>query len=351
MSNSFQIANKEISSSSSPYVIAEVGINHNGCIDTALEMVEIAKLSGADAVKFQTFKATEFCGGREQLFRYFSQGQEVTESMLDMFQRFELADDDWAKIRARSIEIGIDFFSSPQNASDLDLLLSVGVPAIKIGSDDLSNLPLIKYYASKKLPLILSSGMADLAEVHQALEAAGWLQGNLVAMLVCTSQYPTPALDVNIKRVKTLQDAFPSLLVGFSDHTQGNDAAIMAVSLGAKIFEKHFTLSHDLAGPDHWFSLSPTELKSWVESIHQAHLMLGTGIVSPTLDEMKMRRIARRSILALRNIEPGEIIDDQSIGLRRPGNGLSPALFESILGTKALRPIKNGDFIELGDFR
>lgn len=341
----FSIEHNEISADSNPYIIAEVGINHNGKLETALEMVKVAKEAGADAVKFQTFKATEFCGDPEQLFTYFSQGKEVTEPMLDMFQRMELKENDWLTIQNYAREIGITFFSTPQNITDLELLLKLSVPALKVGSDDLTNLPLIERYASEGLPLILSTGMANLAEVDEALALVGWPQRSNVSVLVCTSQYPTPAADVNIQRVRTLQDAFPGLVVGFSDHTEGNDAAIMAAALGAQVYEKHFTLDHNSVGPDHWFSSNIEELNSWVKAIRQAHVMRGTGIVRPSVKELEMRVLARRSVVALQDIQKGTFFTPENTGLRRPGNGMPPRLYSEVLGKTSKTLIKRGDLI------
>lgn len=349
MKSVLNIGNRVIGPMSEPYIIAEVGINHNGNLSTALEMIDIAKASGADAVKFQTFKAEEFCGDPEQQFTYRSAGREVTESMLSMFKRMELKNEDWFKIKEYANKSGIEFFSTPQNYSDLELLLPLGIQVIKVGSDDLTNLPLISSYAKTGLPIILSSGMADIAEVHRALNAAGWFEGRQVAMLVCTSLYPTPTTDVNIQRVSTLSAAFPNLIVGFSDHSQGNEAAIMATALGAKIFEKHFTFSHDAEGPDHWFSLNPRELHSWVKAIRDAHVMLGSGIIAPTQHELKMRELARRSIVAISDIIEGEVLGNSNVGLRRPGTGLAPEFLSDILGRSSNKFIPRGETLDWRD--
>lgn len=347
----FQIGGRNIGSGALPYCIAEVGINHNGDIELAKRMIEIAKESGADAVKFQTFKADEFCGDRNQLFTYQSQGKTVTESMLAMFQRYEFPPETWQKIKTHCDAVGITFFSTPQNKSDLDLLMAVGVPAVKVGSDDFTNLPLLRDYVKTRLPIILSCGMSDLAEVHQALDATGWFDGYPVALLLCTSQYPTPSEDVNIAKLTTLQQAFPGLLTGFSDHTQGSLAAALAVSRGAKIFEKHFTLSHDLPGPDHWFAEEPAGLAEWIATIRRAEVMMGSPIIQPTSAERAMRLVARRSIVALRDIASGETLDNENIGLRRPGGGLAPDKIGEVLGLTAARNIKKGEKLKLGDMR
>lgn len=347
----FSIGGRNIGPNDPPYCIAEVGINHNGDVELAKRMIEVAKDSGADAVKFQTFKAEEFCGDPDQMFTYHSQGQSVTEPMLTMFKRCELALEQWREIKAHCDIVGITFFSTPQNRSDLDLLMSIGVPAIKIGSDDFTNIPLIRSYAKENLPLILSCGMSDLSEVHQALEAVGWFMGKPAALMLCTSQYPTPPQDVNIRKLVTLRQAFPGLLVGFSDHTQGAVAASLAVALGAHVFEKHFTLDHDLPGPDHWFSEGPRGLGEWIETIRTADLMGGSPVVRPTQAEQEMRIRARRSVIALRDISPNEPLDDNNIGIRRPGGGLAPSMICELYGLAANRAIRRGEFISLKDVR
>ena len=346
---SFQIDGKNIDQNSPPYCIAEVGINHNGDLAVAKRMIEVAKESGADAVKFQTFIADEFCGDPDQTFTYKSQGKTFTESMLAMFKRHEFSSSSWRELKRHAELIGITFLSTPQNSGDLKLLLKIGVPAIKVGSDDFTNLPLLRDYVKCQLPLILSCGMSDLAEVHQALEVVGWFNGYPVGLLLCTSQYPTPAEDVNINKLTTLKNAFPGLLLGFSDHTEGSLAAALALSRGAKIFEKHFTLDKNMAGPDHWFSEDPLGLRQWVQTIHMANTLMGSPFMRPTNAELEMRIVARRSIVALQKIKTGEMIDETNIGLRRPGNGLPPEMLPRVLGLKANRDIQRGEKITIGD--
>ena len=334
-----------------PFIIAEVGLNHNGELDRALEMIAVAKKAGVDAVKFQTFKAAEFVGDPAQTFTYKSQGKPVTESMLEMFRRYELPASAWKTIRARCDKEGVAFLSTPQNLSDLELLLEVGVSAVKVGSDDFTNLPLLKSYAAKGLPMIVSCGMSDLAEVHQALAAIGTLDGYPTVLLLCTSQYPTPPADANLLKLETLGRAFPGLTLGFSDHTEGPLASSLAVALGACVFEKHFTLDRGLPGPDHWFSENPAGLAEWARSIRAAHALLGSPIVRPTKAELAMRTLARRSVTALSDIREGDALTEANVGLRRPGTGLAPAMLERVLGLKASRAIAKGSTLQLGDFR
>jgi N,N'-diacetyllegionaminate synthase len=347
--NEYAIADRSIGENHPAFIIAEVGINHNGSIATAMEMIGVAKQAGADAVKFQTFKAKEFVGDETQQFTYQSQGKPVTESMLAMFNRYELPVEAWARIKAECDKQQIIFMSTPQNRSDLDLLLKLGIPAIKIGSDDFTNLPLIRSYAETGLPLILSCGMSDMAEVYQALDAAGAFTGHPVALLLCTSQYPTPPADVNVRKLRTLREAFPGLVTGFSDHTQGCLAASMAVAFGAVVFEKHFTLNHDMPGPDHWFSENPASLRDWISAIRTARDMLGDALVRPTAHEREMRLIARRSIVALAAISSGSRLTPANVGLRRPGTGLPPSLLETFFGTVAVRDIPMGQVLNYWD--
>ena len=343
------IAGRPVGPEHPPYIVAEAGINHNGELATALEMVRVARQAGADAIKFQTFKAAEFVADSQQMFTYRSQGRDVTESMLAMFQRYELPRTAWFTIKAECVRQEIQFISTPQNRSDLELLLEVGVPAVKIGSDDFTNLPLIRSYAQTGLPLILSCGMSDLAEVHQALDAAGALDGYPVALLLCTSQYPTPPQDVNLLKLRTLQRAFPGLVTGLSDHTQGSLASALAVALGAMIFEKHFTLDHDLPGPDHWFSEDPASLAQWISHIRLAACMLGGEMVRPTAAELEMRKIARRSLVATRRIARGEHLTVDNVGAMRPGTGLPPSWLDQLLGSVAARDINAGEVLGIGD--
>lgn len=343
------IAGREVGDGAAPFIIAEVGINHNGELDKALAMIAVAKSAGCDAVKFQTFKAAEFCGDPNQMFTYKSQGREVTESMLAMFSRYEFPPASWKAIKTRCEETGILFLSTPQNRSDLDLLLTLGLEAVKIGSDDFTNLPLIEDYAKEGLPLILSCGMADLSEVKRALAAAGHPE-RPVALLVCTSEYPTPPESANLRRLATLRAEFPGLVLGYSDHTQGATAAAAAVALGASLFEKHFTLDRDLPGPDHWFSENPASFAEWVGAVRRAHAMLGTGCVEPTAAETAIRALARRSVVALSDIAAGDPLNAANLGARRPGNGLPPERLKEILGRKARRALAKGELLKENDW-
>lgn len=347
---SIHIFGSELTLDSAPFIIAEAGINHNGELDKAFAMIQTAKDCGCDAVKFQTFKASEFCNDNSQMFTYQSQGRTVTEPMLEMFSRYEFTTEQWLAIKQHCEKIGIRFLSTPQNRSDLNLLLELGIEAIKVGSDDFINTPLIKDYAETGLPLILSCGMADIAEIHHTIKTIKDIKPEYPLVLcLCTSQYPTPPQDINLKKFQTLTACFPDLILGFSDHSQGPLASSLAVAFGAKVFEKHFTLDNNLPGPDHWFSENPDSLKEWVDHIRLADTMLGSAELVPTEQEKDMRILARRSIVSTQKINKGETFDKDNLSLKRPGSGLPPAMLESILGNKAACDIDAGAILRHRD--
>ena len=273
----FQIGQYSIGVNCEPFIIAEAGINHNGDMEIAKKMVDTAKAADCDAIKFQTFYAKEFVTDRSTLYTYKSQGKEITEPIIDMFERTEFSKFQWRELKDYCDEVGIIFLSSPGNYTDSELLVSLGVQALKVGSDDFVNLPLIKKYAEFNIPLLLSCGMAKEEEIEDTLNVAGLNDGKELCLLLCTSQYPTPPEDVNVSRLRTLSKKYPSLCLGFSDHTKGITAAVMALSYGACVFEKHFTLDHNLPGPDHWFSEDYDGLKKWTEAIREAFIMKGKG--------------------------------------------------------------------------
>ena len=345
----FKIGRKILTNN--PFVIAEAGINHNGDLKLALKMIETAANSGVDAIKFQTFKAKEFVSDHKQTYSYFSNGTKITESMLEMFSRYEFEKKDWYKIKKKCDEEKIIFLSTPQNVSDLELLQELKIKALKIGSDDFTNIPLIKEFLKTKLPLMLSCGMANKQEIQKTMNLINWKNGYPVALLLTTSQYPTPPKDVNILKFQSLKKLFPNLKLGYSDHTQDNTASILALGMGATIFEKHFTLDNNFNGPDHWFSANPIKLKNWCDEIKKSYVMMGSSIVTPSRNEVKMKKLARRSIVTLTEIKRNEIIDSKKIGIKRPGTGLPPIMLDKILGTKATKNLMKNQLVQIGDFK
>lgn len=337
--NTFEINGKKIGGECEPFIIAEAGINHNGDLELAKAMVLAAKRANVDAVKFQTFYAKDFIQDRSVTYTYRSQGKEITEPIIDMFERAEFTPEQWKELKYYCDDNDMLFLSTAGNISDFELLLSIGVKAVKVGSDDFVNIPLIRRYAKENIPLLLSCGMATEEEIDLTLRNAGLMNGKDMCLFLCTSQYPTPPADVNIRKLITLQKKYPNLVVGLSDHTQGDTAACMAVALGAKIFEKHFTLDHNLPGPDHWFSETPETLKQWVDSIREAYQMLGSSELKPTEVEIKQRTEYHRSITTAKDINVGDVFTEDNLCMRRPGDGLPAKMWDSVIGKKAKRAI------------
>jgi len=342
-----KLNNRIIAKGKPPFIIAEAGINHNGDIKNALKMIDVAKKSAVNAIKFQTFKASELISDHNQKYTYKSQGKEITESMYDMFKRYELDKEDWKKIKKRCDEKNIMFLSTPQNKTDLDLLLDLGITAIKVGSDDFTNLPLIKEYSSTGLPLLLSCGMADISEISTSLNTVGTFDGYPTILLHTTSQYPTPAKDTNLLKLKTLEKIFPNIPLGFSDHTQGPLASSLAVAFGAVVFEKHFTLDNNFPGPDQWFSENPESLKQWCKNIKKSYSMLGNSLLKPTNIEKENRNEFRRFIVAIKHIQKNEVFSRKNMGMRRTSDkkSLSPIFFEFLLGRKSIKNYSKGESI------
>ena len=345
--NEIKIGNFIIGQKKEPFIIGEAGINHNGEIKKAFEMIELGKKSGLNAIKFQTFSADEFIANVSLTHTYFSQGKKITESQYNMFKQYEFSKEEWYEVKEKCDKEDILFLSTPENSSDLDLLLQIGIPAIKVGSDELINIPLLKEFAKTKLPIILSTGMCTLDEVAKSLNAIGALDDYPTILLVTTSEYPTPNESVNLLKFQTLAKNFPSIPLGFSDHTQGVLASSLACAMGASVFEKHFTLNHNMPGPDHWFSADPNELIQWVKSIRTSYIMMGSEEVKPTKSEEVLKITARRSIFAISEIKEGDEFSMKNIGLRRPGNGLTPEYFEMVLGKKSTKYFKKGEMVQL----
>ena len=312
------------------FIIAEVGVNHNGDVALAKRMIDGAKEAGADCVKFQTFKAEEFVSDSAQTYTYKSQGKEITESMIEMFKRYEFNENEWREIVAYCKDRDIVFSSTAQNSSDLDFLLSITeLPFIKVGSDDLTNLNQLRYYASKKLPMIISAGMAYAYEIEDAVNTIREELNNDITVLHCVSSYPTKSKDVNLKKIPTIRDAF-GVKVGFSDHTQGSSAAVGAVCFGASVIEKHFTLDHNLAGPDHWFSSNQKELKAYIDDIRFIEDAIGMPLLKPTKNELKVKEIARRKIVAKFDLPKGTVLTFEMIDFKRCAIGLDPKEYKYI---------------------
>jgi N-acetylneuraminate synthase len=354
-------------------VIAEAGVNHNGSLQRALELVDAAAAAGADIVKFQTFRAGRLASRSAPKADYQKRETEATESQLDMLRALELDEVAHRVLISRCAEKGIEFLSTPFDHESLDLLVrTFDLPRLKLGSGDLTNAPLLLAIARSAKPLILSTGMATLLEVEEALGVLAFgysvlpdaapsilafrsaydsdagqqaLRKN-VALLHCTTEYPTPASDVNLRAMDTLRQAF-GLEVGYSDHTQGTAISLAAVARGATIIEKHFTLDRNLPGPDHKASLEPKELTDMVADIRRVEISLGDGIKRVAVSERKNREIARKSLVAASPIGCGETLTPGNVVAKRPGGGLAPIQYWDVLGRPASRPFNEDELIDL----
>ncbi len=328
------------------FIAAEIGINHNGDMDLAARMIDAAADAGVDAVKFQNYNTEDFILNPDLTYSYISQGQTVVERQSDMFKRYELSAEQLAFLKSHCDKRNVVFFSTPTGKDGVDKLLKLGCPLLKNGSDFLVNLPLIGMMAQTGVPVIISTGMATLGEIDDAVRAFEGNGGKELIILHCTSSYPTPNADVHLKKIPALAAAF-NYPVGFSDHTWGIESAIGARVLGAAFIEKHFTLDRNLPGPDHRFSSDPAEMKMLVEAVRKIEACLGEGKIGPTGVEEKGREEYRLSCVAKRDIAPGEVIRDIDIGFSRPATGIPPKDARYIIGKKAKMAIKKGGMINL----
>lgn len=351
MNNTFKIGSKTIGNDKEPFIIAEAGINHNGNIIMAKKMIVAAKKAGVDAVKFQTFHTEAFIQDKSEMYTYKSQGIEVTEPQFEIFKRTEFTEEQWKELKKFCDEQKITFLSTPVSTEDAKLLINMGVEAIKIGSDDFINLPLLHKYAEFDVPIIMSTGMATEEEMRKSLNAVGTNEGHPTCLMLCTSEYPTPPQDVNAAKLLTMAEKFPGIILGLSDHTLGNISAIIATALGARVFEKHFTLDHNLPGPDQWFSADPEELREWTDAIRTAYCMLGNSELKPTKREETMRKVARRSITSIKDISAGEIFSTDNLALLRPGNGMAPEEWINVIGKTSAHSINSGKQIKWEDIK
>jgi len=339
-----RIADRYIGEGEPCFIIAEAGVNHNGDLNRAKHMIEVASDIGADAVKFQTGKVDEVVTRTAPKAAYQKNLKEPSESQYEMLKRIELTEEEWVELGDFAKNAGIVFFSKPSYEGAVDLLMKMGVPAMKIGSGDVTYLTLLHRVARTGLPIILSTGMSTLGEIEDAMNAIH-SEGNAdIILLHCTSNYPSSYADANLKAMLTLKQAF-QVPVGYSDHSLGITIPIAAVSLGACVIEKHFTLDRNLPGPDHKASLEPNEFREMINSIRIAEEALGSPIKKPVEAEAEMRMIARKSIVASVDIAEGEIITREMLSFKRPGTGLSQTFLELILGRKAKIDIKKDDIM------
>ncbi len=327
-------------------IIAEAGVNHNGKLDLALKLCDAAKEAGADVVKFQTWKTEKIITRTVAQAEYQTENTGKTENQFDMLKRLELSYDDFRKIKKHCDEIGILFASTADEEESLDFLISLGIPFIKIGSGEITNIPYLRIMGSKKTPCIISSGMSTLAEVDEALSELRNAGATDITLLHCTTNYPCPMTDVNLNAMLTMKEAF-KIPVGYSDHTEGIEVSIAAVAMGAKVIEKHFTLDRNMEGPDHLASTEPVEFRKMVDSIRNIEKALGTGEKLPTKSEIDISKVVLKRCVASQKIKAGEIFSEKNLTVKRNDKGLTSKYWDLLIGKKATRNYEIDEAVEL----
>jgi len=328
------------------FIIAEAGVNHNGSMELAKKLVDVAASSGADAVKFQTFKAEKLLSKNAQKAEYQKLNTNSAESQFEMIKKLELSDEahreliDYCKLKE------IEFLSTPFDLDSINLLNELGLSSFKIPSGEITNLPFLRAVGRLGKKIILSTGMSDLGEIEDALDILinSGTSIDKITILHATTEYPCPLDEVNLKAMITIRNSF-GVKVGYSDHTLGIEIPIAAAALGANIIEKHFTLDRRMDGPDHKASLEPNELIAMVKAIRNISLAIGDGIKKPSFSERKNISIARKSIVSVSNIKTGDLFDSTIIAVKRPGNGISPMRWDEIIGTPAQRDYQPDELI------
>jgi N,N'-diacetyllegionaminate synthase len=331
----------------STQIIAEAGVNHNGDLNAAFDLIDAAAAAGADVAKFQTFTAKRIVTTSARKAEYQKQATDPSESQLDMLTRLELTPQMHEALIARCAERGIRFLSTAFDIESLDLLAQLGLTTFKVPSGEITNLPYLRHLGRFGSRVLLSTGMATLGEIEAALVALeqSGTPRRLVTVLHCTTDYPTTMADVNLRAMTTLRDAF-GVDVGYSDHTQGIEVPIAAVALGASVIEKHFTLDRNLPGPDQKASLEPAELRQMVVAIRNIEVAMGDGIKRPGAAESLNRAVARKSLVAACAIAAGDVFSERNVAVKRPGTGISPMRWDEVIGRRAQRDYAQDELIE-----
>ncbi len=329
-------------------IIAEAGVSHNGSMQLAKQMVEAAKSCGVDYVKFQTFKAEKIANRFAMQAQYQKNNMKSESSQVDMLRKLELTDADFITLDQFCNSEGIKFMSTPFDLESIGFLAGLGMDFMKIPSGEITNLPYLRKVAETGIPVIMSTGMCRLGEIEDAMDVLykGGLTTDKITLLHCNTEYPTPMVDVNLRAMETLRSAFGTK-VGYSDHTKGIEVPVAAVAIGASVIEKHFTLDRTLPGPDHVASLEPDELKLMVDSIRNIELAMGNSCKHVSDSERKNIAVARKSIVAAKDIRAGEILTEENLTVKRPGNGISPMKWDEIVGTTASRDFAEDELIEI----
>jgi len=340
MAKQINISGKIIGTDSQVFIIAEAGVNHNGDIDTAFKLIDAAKDANVDAVKLQTFKTESLVEPNVKKAEYQVANTGTSESQFEMLKKLELSYDDFVRIKDYTEKKGLIFLSTPFDFESVDLLESISVDAYKISSSDVNNPPFLKYIAEKNKPIILSTGMTTLGEVIDSVNYIKLFTDKL-ALLHCTTNYPVAYEDVNMNILTVYNNIF-DFPVGYSDHTNGIEIPVMAVSMGATIIEKHFTLDKNMIGPDHKASLEPDELKAMVKSIRNVEKAFGEKLKALNSIEKANRVVMQKSLVVTRDIIKGETLSGSDIAIKRPGDGISPKYYDDVIGKKCLCNIEKG---------
>jgi N-acetylneuraminate synthase len=341
-----KIGNTFIGPGERAFLIAEIGVNHNGSIALAKKLIDKAYQAKVDAVKFQTFSADRLVTRNAPQAKYQEENTKKDQTQYQLLKRLELTPDDFYELKKHCQQLGIQFLSSPFDEEAVNLLEEIGVEAYKIPSGEITNLPYLAHVASKNKPVILSTGMATIPEITEAVKIIKSIGNQEIILLQCTSSYPTKPEDANLRVMDTLRSLF-NCPVGFSDHTLGCEIAIAAVAMGADVVEKHFTLDKSMEGPDHKASINPKDLIYLVQSIRKIEAAIGDGKKIPTQEEKNISKFVRKSIYANQDIHANERITNEKLVIQRPGDGLPPSALKSILGKKAKVTIKKGTKITL----
>ncbi len=349
MINPVRIGNCLVGPGQPSLIIAEAGVNHNGDISRAHRLIDSAVIAGADAIKFQSFVTTELVTPGTPKAGYQMETTGQAGSQFEMLKALELSHQDHAELKTHCDDAGIMYLCTPYETISIDMLYDIGVAAFKVASTDTTNIPFLRYMAQKRLPVILSTGMCNLCEVERAItELISSGANGKIVILHCTSEYPAPFEDVNLRAMRTMEYAF-SCPVGFSDHTTGIGAGTWAVALGACVVEKHFTLDRNLKGPDHRASIEPNQLRNLVKEIRRVEAAIGNGIKRPRPSEIENKAKMQKSIVIAKDITAGEVITDRMITCKRPGTGMSPLMFDQVVGQIAAKNLKKDTLLELSD--
>jgi N-acetylneuraminate synthase len=329
-------------------IIAEAGVNHNGDLEIAKELIHQAAIAGADLVKFQTFTVAKLLTLEAPKADYQQDPNALTTTNYEMLESLELSKNDHLELIQECKKYGIEFFSTAFDESNLSFLLELGMSKIKIPSGEITNKPLLEFIAQFDVPVIMSTGMADLNEIQRAIEvlSKNKLTRENITILHCTSEYPARFENINLRAITSMKKKF-NLKIGYSEHTLGAEASIAAVSLGATIIEKHITLDSNMSGPDHKASMEPKDFQDMVSAIRNIERGLGNGIKVPTSEELEMRTVARKSFVANKKIENGELFTQENLTVKRPGNGLSPMSINEVIGTEAEYSFEENDLIKI----